>query len=283
MTESVSFPMWMVLVVGSLALWVIVDRVAVPCVRWMWRYRVDRATWKVNARLQLKIPPFQRTKRRVLIDRLTYDSEVVAAVEAEADASGLPREVLMREVAGYAREIVPSFNAYIYFRIGYPIARRILQFLYRVRLGYADDAALAGIEPDDSVVFVMNHRSDLDYIIVAYMAANRAALSYAVGQWARVWPLRSLIKSPGGFFVRRRSDITPSTGGCWRGMYGWLPMAAWSWAFARRAGLRVTAASSSHDSGFLATWSRHSIPWASATSFSSLWVSITTGFWKTGP
>ena len=52
----------------------------------------------------------------------------------------------------------------------------------------------------------MNHRSNVDYIIVAYMAANRAALSYAVGEWARVWPLQSLIKSLGGFFVRRRSE-----------------------------------------------------------------------------
>ena len=52
----------------------------------------------------------------------------------------------------------------------------------------------------------MNHRSNVDYIIVAYMAANRAALSYAVGEWARTWPLQSLSKSLGGFFVRRKSD-----------------------------------------------------------------------------
>ena len=103
-------------------------------------------------------------------------------------------------------EIVPSFNVYVYFRIGYYVARRVLQFLYRVRLGYADDQALARIDPNASIVFLMNHRSNVDYIIVAYMAANRAALSYAVGEWARTWPLQSLIKSLGGFFVRRNSD-----------------------------------------------------------------------------
>ena len=86
------------------------------------------------------------------------------------------------------------------------LARRLLQVLYRVRLGYADDEALARIEPNASVVFVMNHRSNADYISVAYMAANRAALSYAVGEWARTWPLQSLIKALGGFFVRRESD-----------------------------------------------------------------------------
>ena len=128
------------------------------------------------------------------------------SVEAEARKSDLPRDVLIRDVGRYAREIVPSFNVYVYFRIGYYVARRVLQFLYRVRLGYADDQALARIDPNASIVFLMNHRSNVDYIIVAYMAANRAALSYAVGEWARTWPLQSLIKSLGGFFVRRNSD-----------------------------------------------------------------------------
>ena len=128
------------------------------------------------------------------------------SVEAEARKSDLPRDVLIRDVGRYAHEIVPSFNVYVYFRIGYYVARRVLQFLYRVRLGYADDQALARIDPNASIVFLMNHRSNVDYIIVAYMAANRAALSYAVGEWARTWPLQSLIKSLGGFFVRRKSD-----------------------------------------------------------------------------
>ena len=206
MTEAVSLPVWIVLVVGCLALWAVLERLLVPSLRWILRRRVNRVISDLNSRLQLQIPPFQQTKRRVLIDRLIYDPGVMEAVETEAHATGVPREVLVGQVARYAREIVPSFNVYVYFRIGYHLARRILQFLYRVRLGYADDEALARIEPNASVVFLMNHRSNVDYIIVAYMAANRAALSYAVGEWARVWPLQSLIKSLGGFFVRRRSD-----------------------------------------------------------------------------
>ena len=206
MTETISLPTWVVVVAGALVLWAILDRLIVPSTRWLLRRRASRVINELNTRLQLQIPLFQRTKRQVLIGRLTYDPEVMEAVETEADKSGMPREVLIREVARYAREIVPSFNVYVYFRIGYHLARRILQFLYRVRLGYADDDALARIAPNASVVFLMNHRSNADYIIVAYMAANRAALSYAVGEWARTWPLQSLIKSLGGFFVRRQSD-----------------------------------------------------------------------------
>ena len=35
------------------------------------------------------------------------------------------------DVGRYAHEIVPSFNVYVYFRIGYYVARRVLQFFYR--------------------------------------------------------------------------------------------------------------------------------------------------------
>ena len=87
------------------------------------------------------------------------------------------------------------------------------RLLYRVRLGYADDAALADIESNASVVFVMNHRSNMDYVLVAYMAANRSALSYAVGEWARTWPLQTLIKSLGAYFVRRNSGNRPVSPG----------------------------------------------------------------------
>src|SRR5262249_46930375 len=56
-----------------------------------------------------------------------------------------------------------------------------------------------------TVVFLINHRSNMDYILVGYLAAEKAALSYAVGEWARVWPLQTLIRAMGAYFVRRNS------------------------------------------------------------------------------
>ena len=115
------------------------------------------------------------------------------------------RAAAMARVDAYAREIVPSFNAYAYFRWGYRIARFYARWLYRVRLGYTDSVALGAISPRSSVVFVMNHRSNMDYLLVGFLAAERTALSYAVGEWARIWPLQSLIRSMGAYFVRRNS------------------------------------------------------------------------------
>ena len=105
----------------------------------------------------------------------------------------------------YAREIVPSFSAYAYFGIGARLARWLSTLLYRVRLGYMDEDALKTVDPDSSVIFVINHRSNMDYVLVTYMASTSSALSYAVGEWARVWLLQSLIRSMGAYFVRRDS------------------------------------------------------------------------------
>jgi glycerol-3-phosphate O-acyltransferase len=45
----------------------------------------------------------------------------------------------------------------------------------------------------------------MDYVLVTYMASSSSALSYAVGEWARVWLLQNLIRSMGAYFVRRNS------------------------------------------------------------------------------
>src|SRR6185436_15923542 len=130
MTGSVSLPLWSVLLLGLLAAWAVLDRVLVPSVRWYLRRRVNRVIDDLNTRLKLEIPSFHRTKRRVLVDRLLYDPKVVEAVDLHARESGTPREVVMARVERYAREIVPAFNVYFYFRIGTWLSRHAAQLLY---------------------------------------------------------------------------------------------------------------------------------------------------------
>jgi glycerol-3-phosphate O-acyltransferase len=117
----------------------------------------------------------------------------------------MPLEVVQKKVMRYAREIVPSFNAYLYFRLGYWIAKKVARLLYRVRVGLIRNEDYRRIDPQSTVVFVMNHRSNMDYILVAFLAAERTTLSYAVGEWAKIWPLHMLIRAMGAFFVRRQS------------------------------------------------------------------------------
>jgi glycerol-3-phosphate O-acyltransferase len=188
-----------------ITIWAALERILIPSTRWFLRRRINRVLDEISTRLDIEIRPFQLTKRQVLIDRLIYDPNLLDAIKRQSQAQQIPREVLQSQVQKYAKEIVPSFNAYLYFRIGYWLAKKIARWLYRVRLGLINNEEFTAIDTDSTVVFVMNHRSNMDYILVAFLAAERTALSYAVGEWAKIWPLQMLIRAMGAFFVRRKS------------------------------------------------------------------------------
>jgi glycerol-3-phosphate O-acyltransferase len=198
-------PLWVLLILLVLAGWSCIVLMLTPGIRWLFRRRIDRALSRINATLSIDLPSFKLTRRQVLIDRLVHDPKVQAAAARYANEAGVPLPVAWRLVDRYAREIVPSFNAYIYFRVGYALARALARTLYRVRIGYVDEQALRTLNPQSSLVFVINHRSNMDYVLVAFLAAEHVTLSYAVGEWARVWPLQQLVRSMGAFFVRRNS------------------------------------------------------------------------------
>lgn len=205
MFDTVEIPLWIVWLAGILAVIGLLDRVLVPTLRWYLKRRMNKAIQVLNERLQLKIQPFKLTRRQIMIDRLAYDSKVIEAVLEHVQTENVPYRVAEHMAYRYAREIVPSFSAIGYFGFAIRATRWLSRALYRVRLGYVDEEALKSIDPDATVVFVMNHRSNMDYILVTYLAASRSALSYAVGEWARVWPLKQLIRSMGAYFIRRRS------------------------------------------------------------------------------
>lgn len=111
----------------------------------------------------------------------------------------------MARVRSYAEEIVPRYNARLFHRLAYRIARRLATLLFRVRVGYVDEGLIRDVPVDARVVFVINHRSNIDYVLVAFLVAEHVPLSFSVGEWARIWPLDTIIRAPGTFFVRRDS------------------------------------------------------------------------------
>ena len=205
MGELVALPIWLVVLVCALATLSAVAHFLMPGTRWVLRRRVYRVIEDVNSRLRIDLPPFLLTKRDRLIDQLIYDEKVIEATAQTAAERDVPQRVVVEEVRGYAEEVVPGFNAYFYFRLGYRIARRFIRFFYRVRLGYVDHETLDLIGNNVCAVLVMNHRSNFDYLLVTYLASRRAALSYAAGEWTLFWPVANLLRAMGAYFVRRNS------------------------------------------------------------------------------
>ena len=155
---------------------------------------------------RIHVDRFKLKRRHADIDLEVFGSrEVVQAVQAYAKEHRVTIDEATRRARGYLREIVPKFNLLAYYRVGAPIASGIMNFLYRVAverkpLHDFNERAKKGT----TVVYVINHRSNADYVLVAHLLFKFISLSYAVGEWARVWPLNHLFKWFGGYFVRRR-------------------------------------------------------------------------------
>ncbi len=205
MTQTVEIPLWLFMLIVGFAAVTFASHFLFPSVRWFFRRRLERAVARLNQRLERPIEPFKLARRHDMIQRLIHDPQVAQAAADHAAAAGIPENVAYEQVRRYAREIVPGFSAFAYFGLAIRAARLLSNAVYRVRLGHQDEAALRAIDPNATVVFVMNHRSNMDYVLVTYLAAERTALSYAVGEWARVWPLSRLIRAMGAYFIRRRS------------------------------------------------------------------------------
>jgi glycerol-3-phosphate O-acyltransferase len=204
MTSSVEIPLWLLVLILLFAAITFASHFLFPSVRWFFRGRVERAIARLNQRLERPIEPFKLMRRQDKIVRLIYDPAVMQAVVEHARETGVPESVSFEAAKRYAREIVPGFSTLLYFGVAIRLARWLSKLLYRVRIGRID-AALNGLDPDATVIFVINHRSNMDYVLVTWLVAQRSAMSYAVGEWARVWPLSRLIRAMGAYFIRRKS------------------------------------------------------------------------------
>ncbi|MDQ2064747.1 1-acyl-sn-glycerol-3-phosphate acyltransferase [Xinfangfangia sp. CPCC 101601] len=202
MFQPVAVPQWLLLLILGFAAISFVTHFLFPSVRWFFRHRAERALDRLNARLDRKIDLFKLARRSDMVARLAYDPKVIEAAMAHAAETGVPVAVAFEEARRYAREIVPGFSATVYFGFGTHAAKWLSRRLFRVRVGKIDPA-LHQIDPQATMVFVMNHRSNVDYLLVTWLVSERSAIAYAVGEWARVWPLSGLIRSMGAYFIRR--------------------------------------------------------------------------------
>jgi glycerol-3-phosphate O-acyltransferase len=116
----------------------------------------------------------------------------------------MTEEEAWQRVRSYLDEIVPFFNVLAYYRLGHALSRVVLGVLYKVTVEYEHPDPFRGLPRNSIVVYMMNHRSNVDYVVVAWVLRGDVSISYAVGEWARAFPLEYLFKSFGSYFVRRR-------------------------------------------------------------------------------
>lgn len=153
-------------------------------------------------RHRVRIDVFKYSGRQLVKEELLNDLEVQEGILVAARAGEPPARARAR-AEEYIDEISPRFSLTAYFKFGYAVARGVLRLVYRIEIDQGSFVNLKKVPADASVMFLMNHRSNADYLLVAVALAQRVAISFAIGEWARVFPLELLFKLFGGYFLRR--------------------------------------------------------------------------------
>lgn len=168
------------------------------------RRRVNRSALRSLRERGSNVNRFKLTSRRRIRETLMADEQIARAVQTDARDTGLSVPQVWRKVEQYIDEIVPFFSILAYYRFGYLVSRMLLNVFYKVSAEQHGKLGASTLPKDAIVVYLMNHRSNADYVVVGYVLTGQVAISYAVGEWARAFPLEYVFKSFGSYFIRRK-------------------------------------------------------------------------------
>ena len=179
--------------------------IAAVVLAWMLGRRfANRSAARALLRHRTRVDRFKLASRAHVRAQLLADEAIAQAVREHAREFGVPESAAWGRVDVYVQEIVPFFNVIAYFQIGYRVSRAVLNLFYKVTVEFEDRTAIHRLPRNAVLVYLMNHRSNADYVLVGYALSGQVAISYAVGEWARAFPLEHLFKAFGAYFVRRK-------------------------------------------------------------------------------
>lgn len=167
------------------------------------RLRATPIALRALHRSRGRVDRFKLTKKAFVRQTLLADEAIAQAVKEHAAEHSIDEATTWRRVEGYIDEIVPFFNILTYYKLGLVFSRLVLNFFYKVSAEQAGSSQ-STLPRDAIVIYLMNHRSNADYVLVGYVLSGQVAISYAVGEWARTFPLEYIFKSFGAYFIRRK-------------------------------------------------------------------------------
>jgi len=202
MEETVTLANWQFFLLLILAAYALFRLLILPLLQRLIYHRSQTAARLLNEELKFGLPPYALANRRLWIDRIVNDPEVKAAIEKASGPSGT-NEAALADARKYAAEIVPNFNALLYFRFFYWLARKCLRLFYWIQVGSSAQREYEEIDKDSCIVMVSNHRSNFDPLLLIYLTSKTAPISYSAGEWAIVTPFRQFLHAIGFYIIRR--------------------------------------------------------------------------------
>jgi glycerol-3-phosphate O-acyltransferase len=168
------------------------------------RWRAPGIALRALHRSRSRVDRFKLTKKASIRATLLSDDAIAVAVEQHSAECSMEEAAVWQRVEAYIDEIVPFFNILTYYKVGLVVSKALLGFFYKVSAEYAGRESNEVLPRDAIVIYLMNHRSNADYVLVGYVLSGKVAISYAVGEWARTFPLEYIFKSFGAYFIRRK-------------------------------------------------------------------------------
>jgi glycerol-3-phosphate O-acyltransferase len=177
-------------------------------VRWAaWRTLRERWQRSIGEWMRthdVRLEHFRFVDRMWVRQTLLQDPVLDGAAAESAAQAGVTIGMVRARMEQWLDEIVPVFNVFSYYKLGGVAATAAVHFCYELVFDQAGlERARRAVPTGAVTVYVANHRSNADYIVLSVGAMRQVALSYAVGEWARVWPLDTLFRSFGSYLIRR--------------------------------------------------------------------------------
>lgn len=203
MSSNIVLNQWQFWLLTLLAFYGVTQLLLLPLLQKLIYRRSRKREHTLSEELQFGLSSYALANRELWLDRVIGDSEVQQAINEWAEYKQQSIIDTRHEARSYADEIVPRFNALLYFKFGYWMARSFLRLFYWIQVGFSAQKTYGDIPKDSTVIMVSNHRSNFDPFLLIYLTSKTAPVSYSAGEWALVTPFRQLLHAIGFYIVRR--------------------------------------------------------------------------------
>ncbi|WKT00102.1 glycerol-3-phosphate 1-O-acyltransferase PlsB [Gallibacterium salpingitidis] len=142
--------------------------------------------------------------RSAMFAKLLTNENIVAAIQNETNNKKISKEKAEQEARKILEEIAANFN-YSSLRV----ANRFLGWLWNklyqgISVEHADRVRKLALDGHE-IVYVPCHRSHIDYLLLSYILYHQGLVPphIAAGINLNFWPVGSMFRSWGAFFIRR--------------------------------------------------------------------------------
>ncbi len=142
--------------------------------------------------------------RSAMFAKLLKNENIVAAIADEMSSKKISQEKAEQEAKKILEEIAANFN-YSSLRVADRFLRWLWNKLYQgISVEHADRVRKLALEGHE-IVYVPCHRSHIDYLLLSYVLYHQGLVPphIAAGINLNFWPVGSMFRSWGAFFIRR--------------------------------------------------------------------------------